>query len=104
MFQTEYCHAVSSEDVILRRAEGTPRDRTPVRITTAVEKTVHVACMPCIPFCLTGTARSRSVPRAGFAAAQDDNGFKMTALHAALYCTEITVTDFGSSFKVSFPP
>jgi hypothetical protein len=33
-----------NSDVILRRAEGAPRDRTVVRITTAVEKIVHAAC------------------------------------------------------------
>ena len=51
-------------------------------ITTAVEKTAHTAYHALRS--AIGTACPREVPRAGFAAAQDDNGFKMTTLNAAI--------------------
>jgi hypothetical protein len=61
-----------SGDVILRSAEGAPRDRTSLCSTDAVGKTADTACIVCTPIYLISTACSRMVPHAGFAAAQDD--------------------------------
>ena len=73
-----------NRDVILRRAEGAPRDRTSLSITTAVEETVRTACMRCTPIRRISPSSSSEVPDVGFAAAQDDNGLEMTALDAVI--------------------
>jgi hypothetical protein len=66
--------------VILRRAEGAPRDRTPPCVIYAVKKATHSACSVCTPIDLSGTARPPKVPHAGSAAVQDDNALRVTTL------------------------
>jgi len=60
-------------DVILRRAKGTPRDRTSLCTIPAVEKTRNAVCSVCSPIDFSSAARRHKVPHAGFAAVQDDN-------------------------------